>query len=162
MILPKQTFQQAKTQVRQSFDEYMLSMAELVGSRSTCRHRKQGAILVVDNRVISTGYNGSPPGIVHCTDLGYCMKADHGWCRADGLHGESNAILTAARLGIPVKGGTLYSTYSPCRVCCNMLKVAGVVRVVYSEVYENFKEGPSYLKELGIIIAQPTRGKQNG
>jgi dCMP deaminase len=72
---------------------------------------------------------------------------------AEGLHGESNALLTAARLGISVKGGTIYGVYSPCRSCCNMLKVAGISRVVYAEGYPNFHQSAEYLVELGIEVS---------
>jgi len=141
-------------QKRQSFDEYMLSMARVTASRSTCLHRKQGAVLVMDKRVISTGFNGSPPNQPHCIDLGYCAKEEGLPCRAEGLHGESNALLTAARLGISAQGSVLYTVYSPCRTCCNMLRVAGVTEVIYEHVYENYPEGPDYLKELGIECRQ--------
>lgn len=137
-------------QKRQPFSEYMLNMARFVASRSTCLHRKQGAILVIDKRVISTGFNGSPPGQPHCNSIGWCAKEKELPCRANGLHGEANAVLTAARLGVSTKGSALYSVYSPCEACCNILKVAGIVEVWYTEVYDGFPYGPKYLETLGI------------
>ena len=104
--------------------------------------------------VISTGYNGSPPGQPHCIDLDYCNKESGGLRRAEGLHGESNAIIIAARLGISTDKSVLYSVYSPCVTCCNMLKVAGIVCVKFIEVYDGFERGPDYLKELGIECQQ--------
>lgn len=137
--------------------EYFIQMARLVATRSTCRHRAQGAVLVIGNRVISTGYNGSPPGEAHCIELGgYCAKSEGLDCRATGLHGESNAIVTAARLGIPVLGSTLYSVYSPCLACCNILAAAGVTRIVYAELYDNYPQGPRYLEGLGIEVVHWT------
>jgi len=134
--------------VRPSVDEYFIKLAELVATRSTCLHRQQGAILVRDNRIISTGYNGAPPGAPHCTDYGYCAKdKDLGFCRAEGLHGESNAIATAAKLGISTDETTMYTVYSPCRSCCNLMKVAGVTVLVYKELYNSFPQGPGYLRE---------------
>lgn len=135
---------------RPTLDQYFIRMARLVGTRTTCRHREQGAVLVKDNRIISAGYNGAPPGQPHCIDLDYCAKDKGLTCRAEGLHGESNAILTAAKLGISTKDSILYCVYSPCRSCCNMLKVAGIVGVMHEKVYDGFREGPEYLKELGI------------
>lgn len=135
---------------RPTLEETYLKVARVMGTRSTCRHRDQGAVLVRDNHIISVGYNGSPPGQPHCIDLGYCAKEIEYPCRAEGLHGESNALAFAAKLGISVEGTTLYSVYSPCRTCCNMLKVAGVIRVIYEEVYDGFPDGPEYLRELGI------------
>lgn len=139
---------------RPSLPDVYLKVARLIGSRSTCRHREQGAVLVKDNHIISTGYNGSAPGQKHCIDIGYCQKHDSGICRAEGLHGESNALLSAARLGISTEGAVLYSVFSPCRTCCNMVKVAGIVTVVFEESYDGFVDGPDYLRELGVKVWQ--------
>ena len=130
---------------RPSINEYFMALAEIVSRRSTCRHRDQGTVLVKDNRLITTGYNGSPPKQPHCIEIGYCAKAEGLSCRAEGLHGESNAIASAALLGVSTKGATAYCIYSPCLVCCNLLKSAGVVKVIYQHVYAGFPEGPDYL-----------------
>ena len=136
---------------RVSFDAYAMLIARAASSRSTCRHRKQGAVLTRDKRVLSTGYNGSPSGMPHCIDSGHCRKDEGQPCMAEGLHGESNAIASAAKEGISTNGATIYCVYSPCRSCCNLLKSAGIICVGYAEVYENFLSGPSYLEELGIV-----------
>ncbi len=135
---------------RPTLEDTYLKMAKVMGTRSTCRHRDQGAVLVKNGHIVSVGYNGAAPGQPHCIDLQYCRKAEGLPCRAEGLHGESNALAFAAKLGISVSGATLYSVYSPCRTCCNMLKVAGIVSVIYTEVYTGFIDGPKYLKELGV------------
>ena len=135
---------------RISFDESIVKTCLAAGQRSTCRHRDQGAVIVKDKRVISTGYNGAPPDQQHCIDLGFCSKEEGLVCRAEGLHAESNAIISAARLGICVKGTTMYCVYSPCRACCNMVKAAGIQEVVYMHVYEKFTDGPGYLDSLRI------------
>jgi len=140
-----------KTQ-RVSFDTCAMAMCYTVALRATCRHREQGAVIFKDRRVISCGYNGAPPGIKNCLERGFCSKAKGLPCLAEGLHGESNAIITAARLGISVEGATLYCIYSPCRVCANMIKTAGITEVVYESVYDGFPEGPAYLKYLGIKV----------
>lgn len=144
---------QPKTK-RPSIDIYFLRLARLVGTRSTCRHRDQGAVLVKNHRIISTGYNGSPPGQPHCIDLTFCAKEKGMDCRAEGLHGESNALLTAAKLGASTEGAVLYCTYSPCKSCCNMLSVAGIIGVIYEELYPDFPTVNDYLKELGIWAKQ--------
>jgi len=141
-------------QGRPTLNGYFASMAILVSSRSTCRHRSQGTVLVKGGRVLSTGYNGAPSGLPHCIDSGCCAK-DHGMeCRAEGLHGESNAIASAAKLGISTDGAIAYCVYSPCRSCCNLLKSAGIVEVKYEQVYDGFKEGPEYLKSLNIKVSK--------
>jgi dCMP deaminase len=145
---------------RPSFDEYMFLICHAVASRSTCRHRDQGAVIVRDKRIISTGYNGAPPGIQDCLERGYCSKDSYLPCMAEGLHGESNAIITAAKEGISVKLSTLYCVYSPCRACCNMIRTVGIKEVVYEHIYDGFPSGPEYLWSLGIptrIIAWPSK-----
>ncbi len=135
---------------RPSLDLYFIRITRIVASRSTCRHRSQGAVIVRNGRILSTGYNGSPPGQRHCIDSEICSKDEGFECRAEGLHGESNAIASAARVGISTEGTTIYCIYSPCRACCNLLKSAGIIEVKYVEVYESYSIGPSYLKTLGI------------
>ncbi len=138
---------------RISITHHYMKMAMLVSERSTCLHRHQGVVLVKDNHVLSTGYNGSAPGQPHCIDVGCAKDAANGdirACRAEGLHGESNAIAFAARLGISTIGATAFCLYSPCKACCNLLKSAGITDVVYHEVYSGFPEGPEYLRELDI------------
>ncbi len=135
---------------RLTLDEYFMKIADIVASRSTCRHRNQGAVIIRDNRILSTGYNGSPSGQPHCIDLRRCIKEEGFPCRAEGLHGESNAIASAAKMGISTEGASIYCIYSPCKACCNLLKSAGIAEVKYVEVYDGFPEGPAYLKELGI------------
>jgi len=145
-------------QERQPFDEYMLCITRTVASRSTCMHRKQGAVLTINKRIISTGFNGSPPGQPHCIDLGYCSKEKGLSCRAKGLHGESNAIASAAKMGVSVDGATIYCVYSPCEACCNLLKSAGIAEVKYVERYSGYLEGPEYLEVLGIKVTQIKEG----
>lgn len=111
-------------------------------------------VVVLDNHILATGYNGPPPGAPHCIDIGWCAKTENLPCRAEGLHGESNAIAFAARRGVSLNESTLYSIYSPCRACCNLLKSAGVITVKYLKVYDGFPEGPEYLEELGIRAVQ--------
>lgn len=139
---------------RPNKDEYLLMLAEVASKRSTCRHRQQGTVLARDYRVIAAGYNGSPPGHTHCTD-DVCWKDNFKKsCRAEGLHGESNAIATAARLGIPTDGADMFSVYSPCLACCNLMMTAGIKRLVYQKRYENFHSGPEYLEANGIEVKQ--------
>ena len=140
--------------VRPSTDQYFLLLAHTVSFRATCRHRHQGVILVRDKCIISAGYNGSPPGQPHCDDVGLCAKDEGFPCKAEGLHGESNAIIFAARSGISTRNCTLYSVYSPCLVCCNIIATAGIVRVVFAELYSNYEAGPEMLGNLGIEVSQ--------
>ena len=139
---------------RPSLETTYMEIAKAISARSTCRHRDQGAVLVKNNHLVSVGYNGSAPGQIHCIDARDCSKEQGYSCKAEGLHGESNALAFAAKLGISVEGSILYSVYSPCFSCCNLLKVAGIVGVVYGEVYSGYTKGPEYLEELGIWCRQ--------
>jgi dCMP deaminase len=125
---------------RPSWDDYFLSLANMVASRSTCLRRKVGAVLVKDKRILATGYNGAPSGLQHCQDTG-CMRDKmgipsgerHELCR--GLHAEQNALIQASKHGISVDGAILYCTTFPCAICTKMLINAGIIRIVYSEGY---------------------------
>jgi dCMP deaminase len=125
---------------RPSYDEYFMEMAHLVAKRSTCLRRKVGAILVKDKHILSTGYNGAPKGLKHCSEVG-CLRKElgipsgerHEICR--GLHAEQNAIIQAAVFGISIKNSVLYCTNTPCVVCAKMLINAGVREIVYSGEY---------------------------
>lgn len=115
---------------RPSWDDYFLSIAREVATRSTCERRHVGAVLVRDRRILCTGYNGSPPGQPHCVDPGVGCLLEDGRCIRT-LHAEQNALTQAALHGISTKGATLYSTCRPCHVCARMVVGAGIVRVVF-------------------------------
>jgi len=125
---------------RPSYDEYFMEMAHVVKKRSTCLRRQVGAILVKDKHILSTGYNGAPKGLAHCSKVG-CLRETlkvpsgerHELCR--GLHAEQNAIIQAAVFGTSIKGSTLYCTNTPCVVCAKMLINAGVTEIIFSGEY---------------------------
>ena len=120
--------------MRASWDEYFMQIVEVVKTRSTCLRRQVGAVIVKDNRIITTGYNGAPSHLKHCTELGGCEREKmgipsgqrHELCRA--LHAEQNAIIQAAKLGNTTEGATLYVNVQPCVICAKMLINAGIVR----------------------------------
>ena len=127
---------------RPSYDEYFMEMAHIVSTRSTCKRRKVGAILVKDKHILSTGYNGAPKGLKHCSDVG-CLREDlkvpsgqrHELCR--GLHAEQNAIIQAAYHGTSVRGAKIYCTTRPCSICTKMIINAGIEEVIYIEEYDD-------------------------
>jgi dCMP deaminase len=125
---------------RPSYDEYFMEMAYVVSKRSTCLRRKVGAILVKNKHILSTGYNGAPKGLKHCSGVG-CLREKlnvppgerHELCR--GLHAEQNVIIQAAVFGTSIKDSVLYCTNTPCVVCVKMLINAGVKEIVFSGEY---------------------------
>ena len=141
---------------RPSWDEYFMEMAELARKRSTCLRRHVGAVIVKDNRVIATGYNGVPKGIRHCEETG-CLRQQmnvpsgkmHELCR--GLHAEQNAIIQAACMGSSIEGGTLYCTTQPCVICTKMIINAGIKRVVIKESYPDAL-AQEMAAEAGLVI----------
>lgn len=115
--------------MRPSFDEYFMNMAKLVSTRATCESRAVGAVIVRDKRVLSTGYNGSPAALPHCTEIG-CLIQDGRCVRT--IHAEQNAILQAAMHGVSTMGATIYTTHRPCDICARLISGAGIVRIVYA------------------------------
>lgn len=144
---------------RPSYNESIFKVCEALASRATCRHREQGVVIVRDKVIIATGYNGAPRGVKDCIEKGYCSKAESLPCLAEGLHGESNALISAARHGVSVDKATMYCIYSPCRACCNMIRNAGIEAVIFKEVYSEFLDGPRYLASLGVTVANEIDGK---
>ncbi len=130
---------------RPSWDEYFLMLAKLVSARSTCNSRKTGAIIVRNNRILATGYNGAVHGAPHCTDKGpdFCFRRSIGAHDGDkynyclSSHAEVNAIDQAARFGISLENATLYCTLEPCNWCFKQLIQAGIREIYYEEAYES-------------------------
>lgn len=141
---------------RPSYDQYFMEMAEVVKKRSTCMRRQVGAILVKERHILSTGYNGAPKGLQHCSEVGCIRKTRdipsgerHELCR--GLHAEQNAIIQSAVFGVSIKGSTLYCTNTPCVVCVKMLINAGVVEIIFSGDYPD-DLAKQMLKESNLKI----------
>lgn len=119
--------------MRKSWNEYFMDLAVTVASRSTCDRAFVGCILVnKDNRIVSTGYNGSVAGNPHCDDVGHTMRDGH--CIAT-IHAEMNAILYCAKEGISLKGTICYVTHFPCLNCTKALIQAGISKIYYKEGY---------------------------
>lgn len=124
---------------RPSWTDTFLDIAEIISKRSTCSRRKVGAVLVQENRIVATGYNGAPSGKAHCIDGG-CPRgkfshdevpkdADYNQFPCVAVHAEANALLRAGHEG--TKGGTLFVTHPPCQQCQNLIEAAEIIRVVY-------------------------------
>lgn len=130
---------------RPTKDEYYLGIAEAVLKRSTCLRRNYGAVLVKDDEIVATGYNGSVRGEANCCDVGYCEREAQGVPKGEryelccAIHAEDNAITSAGRH--KASGATLYivgkntadGTYAspaPCMMCRRKIVNAGIKRVV--------------------------------
>ena len=124
---------------RPNRDQYFMGIAMAVRERADCRGQKVGAVIAVEARIISTGYNGTPEKMVNCSDGGCIRCENRGKIYASGsaydlcicVHAEQNAILSAARFGISVQGATLYSTTQPCFGCLKEMLQAKIKQVHY-------------------------------
>ncbi len=129
---------------RPDWDTYFMNIAKEVASRSTCPRASVGAVIVKDNRILSTGYNGAPSGEPHCLEVGCLIINNH--CERT-IHAETNAVVQAAKYGVNINGSTLYcwseryTTLTPfegepgrpvanCIKCTQVMKAAGITRVV--------------------------------
>jgi len=141
---------------RPSWDEYFLKITRDVSERAICVKRQVGAIIVKGNQILSTGYNGTPKGLVHCNE-DTCLRKNvpsgerHELCR--GLHAEQNAIIQAAVHGVKIEGGTMYCTCQPCIICVKMMINAGLKRLVYEGDYPD-QLAADMLQESTIEVVQ--------
>jgi dCMP deaminase len=133
-----------------------MGIAELVKERSTCLRRRVGAVIVKENRILTTGYNGAPPGASHCDEIGCLrelMSIPSGerleLCRA--LHAEQNAVIQAAKYGIPIEGAAIYTTTYPCVICAKILIASGIKRIVYRGGYPD-ELSRNFLNDSGILV----------
>ena len=140
---------------RTSKENYYLDIAQTVSERSTCLRRKYGAIIVQNDEIISTGYNGAPRGRKNCDDLGYCTREAmnipsgqrYELCRS--VHAEANAIISASRrelLGatlymvcVDPKTGDLIPDSSSCSMCRRLIINAGIERLVIRDTSSAFR-----------------------
>lgn len=153
------------------WDHYYTQVALTVQTRANCLHALVGAVLVVDNRIVSTGFNGTPAGFTNCRDGG-CVRCREKRLAKDGrmdlvtepdlvtgpkqldlcicVHAEANALLSAARFGNQTDGSTLYATHKPCFACLKEACQAGVERVVY--LYEwNPSKSPTLQQQYELL-----------
>ena len=143
---------------RPSWGTYFMDITALVAKRTTCIRRAVGAVIVKDKRILSTGYNGAPSGVPHCTEVG-CLREKlnvesgmrHELCR--GIHAEQNAIIQAAYHGVSVKGASLYCTTQPCSICAKMIINAGITTIYYRSGYAD-ELARNMLDEAGIAMVQ--------
>ena len=158
---------------RISKENYYLNIAQTVLERATCLRRVYGAIIVKNDEIISTGYNGSPRGRKNCVDMGFCtreaMQVPRGeryeLCRS--VHAEANAIISAARRDI--LGGTLYLTGRDAKTgellhdatCCSMCRRlvinAGIAKVVIRNTETGYSvvDVEDWVREDDTIPAEP-------
>jgi dCMP deaminase len=141
------------TPTRIPWDDYWMNIVNDVATRSTCLRRQIGALVVKNDIIVSTGYNGAPRGFPHCLDVG-CRRDKLNIASGErheecvGVHAEQNALLQAGR---DADSATLYVNAFPCKICAKLIINAGIRRVVISGEYSD-TEGLDYLKQGGITL----------
>ncbi|PQE28296.1 dCMP deaminase protein [Rutstroemia sp. NJR-2017a WRK4] len=144
--------------LRPSWDQYFMQLASLAAQRSNCMKRRVGCVLVREKRVISTGYNGTPRGLVNCGEGG-CARCNSGQSSGIGLgtclclHAEENALLEAGRDRV---GGSaiLYCDTCPCLTCSIKIVQVGIQEVVYSQGYSMDAETEKVFAKAGVRLRQ--------
>ncbi|MGH7949333.1 MAG: deoxycytidylate deaminase, partial [Candidatus Binataceae bacterium] len=123
-------------------DQYFMTITREVAERSTCLRAKVGAVIVRDRSILATGYNGSPAGLPHCTEVG-CLIYES--INPDGeveqncfrtIHAEINAITQAARNGAAIRDADIYVTHTPCIHCMKVLINTGIRNVFFGTPYK--------------------------
>jgi dCMP deaminase len=140
-------------QSRPDREELYLAIAQLLRTQSTCTRGQVGAVLVRDRRIIATGYNGSPPGMPHCLDVGCQLLggSEQGCQRA--VHAEANVLAFAARHAGGAGGATLYSTAGPCLKCAQLIVSSGITSVVFQTPYR-LPDGVELLDAASIPVRE--------
>lgn len=137
--------------MRPDWDSYFMKIAYAVSERSTCDRAFVGCVLVLDKRILTTGFNGSPAGQPHCDEIGHLLVDGH--CIRT-IHAETNAIIQAALHGVSTKGCSCYVTHFPCINCTKVLINAGVTRLIYHVGYRMDENALDFLRAAAIEICQ--------
>jgi dCMP deaminase len=137
--------------MRPDWDSYFMKIAYAVSERSTCDRALVGCVLVLEKRILTTGFNGSPAGQPHCDEVGHLLVEDH--CIRT-IHAETNAIIQAALHGVSTRGCTCYVTHFPCINCTKALINAGTARLVYNVPYRMDENAISFLHAAEIEICE--------
>ncbi len=145
--------------IRPTWDEYFLGLLEPLAKRATCdRGRCASVIVSPHHTVLTTGYVGSPPGSPHCDEVGHLMKT---LTHEDGhqsqhcmrtLHAEENAILQAAKDGIKIEGGAIYTKMVPCYNCAMRITRVGIKKVVAQKRYHADSSSMELFKNAGVEV----------
>lgn len=139
-------------------DKNFINIAHEIATASKCVSKKVGAVIVKNGRILSTGYNGTPPGYTNCCDHwgDKYTHEHHDWSKTYEIHAEMNAIIWAAREGICIKDATIYVTLEPCSECSKNIIASGIERIVYDRSYEHTDSlsVAQFIQENGVLIEQ--------
>lgn len=147
-----------KTNLRPTWDEYFMEVADAISKRATCSRGRSGCVIARGRQILVTGYVGAPSGLPHCDEVGHQFRE----VRHEGgattkhcvrtVHAEQNAICQAARLGIAIANSTLYCRMTPCRTCAMLIINCGIVRVVCERRYQLASESEELFASAGVVL----------
>ena len=144
-----------ETVQRPSWDEYFMTLSKLAAIMATCPKRHVGSIIVKNKRVLATGYNGAPPGLPHCTEVGCLIIEGDGDICNRVLHSEHNAVLQDSG---NMEGASLYVSFLPCLNCMKTIISAKMVEIVYEKNppidKEKYRVAKEFAQEAGIKLRQ--------
>lgn len=144
--------------MRPDWDSYFMKIAFAVSERSTCDRAFVGCVLVLDKRILTTGFNGSPTGQLHCEEIGHLLVDGH--CIRT-IHAETNAIIQAALHGVSTRGCSCYVTHFPCINCTKALINAGITRLIYNIAYRLDENALEFLRLANIEVYELTFDPKN-
>ena len=130
---------------RLNWDDYFMSIALLVSSRSPCNRLHVGSVFVKDNRIICVGYNGFIENTPHKSR----MRDNH---EMGTVHSEQNGVADAASRGVSIKNATLYVTHYPCINCCKILAASKINNIIYLKDYRNDEMVSEIFNDCNILI----------
>lgn len=138
---------------RPDLADTLMDIARMWAHRSTCARNRVGAVIAIHGRTVSSGYNGAPSGMDHCQHVPADIADQVGTTLGCPLavHAEANAIAFAARAGVSVDGGELFTTLAPCRSCAQLIINAGIWAVHYAEPYRD-TTGVALLRTAGLDV----------
>ena len=141
---------------RQPWDDYFINIATEVSTRSTCKRKQVGCVIVKNKTIVATGYNGSLPNQPHCIDDDCYLLNNH--CIRT-IHAETNAINQAAKNGVSLQGAAIYCTLEPCWYCFKNIITAGINQIYYKESYgSKNKLYLSYIANHNILFKEVKGG----
>ena len=126
------------------YDKAYMKVAHIFGELSFDTKHRVGSIIVRDGQVLSQGWNGMPAGMDNMTRNSFQET------KLEVIHSEANALMKLAKTGGGSHGATIYTTHSPCMECSKLILQAGIIRVVYNEIYDSY--ALQFLKERGLAV----------
>ena len=135
--------------------DVFMKAAFILAEKSHCVSHHVGAVIVKDNRIISMGYNGTPPGLINCDEKfnknNFDREEHHKWSKDNEVHSEINCLLFAAKNDIGVNKCDMYVTISPCNECLKNIAVSGIKNVYYLYEYDKSIPNIEILRKINLI-----------